>query len=89
MKLYNISYQNRANFIQKINDMKKLRTIVIILFLSLIFIGMTSCEISRHVENGSHRGWFFNHNNHRQHKGAVLIITPENRNNRDRHSDHD
>ena len=74
---------------QKINDMKKLRTVVTILFLSLILVGMTSCEISRHTENGRHRGWFYSHNDHRQRKGAVIIITPENRSNRDRHYDPD
>ena len=68
--------------------MKKLRTIVTILFLSLILVGMTSCEISRHADNGRHRGWFYKHNDHHRHKGAIIIITPENRNNRERKNDH-
>jgi len=36
--------------------MKKLRTIVTILFLSLILCGMTSCEAGRHTDNGRHKG---------------------------------
>jgi hypothetical protein len=67
--------------------MKKLRTVVTILFLSLILVGMTSCEISRHADNGRHRGWFHRHDDHRE--GPVLIITPDNQNNRDRHYDPD
>jgi hypothetical protein len=69
--------------------MKKLRTVLTILLLSLILGGMTSCEISRHSENGNHRGWFHRHDNRRQNGGAVLILTPENRNDRDRHDHHD
>jgi hypothetical protein len=70
--------------------MKKLRYLVTILFLSLILGAMTSCEVSRHAENGRHRGWFYRHDDHRrQHKGAILIITPENRNNRERNYDPD
>ena len=68
--------------------MKKIRMIVPILFLSVILVGMTSCEISRHTDNGRHRGWFYRHNNHHRNNGAVLIITPENRNNRERENDH-
>lgn len=70
--------------------MKKLRIIVTILFLSLVLVVMTSCEVSRHAENGRHRGWFHRHDNHRrQHKGAVLIIIPDTKSNRERYNDPD
>ncbi len=73
--------------------MKKLRTIIPILFLSFILSGMTSCLVTRHAENEEHRGWFHRHNDHREKRGAVLIITPENRHDRDRnrnrHDDRD
>jgi hypothetical protein len=68
--------------------MKKARNLVTILFLSLIVGGMTSCEISRHTDNGRHRGWFHKHEYPKRNKGAVLIINPDNQNNRDRHEEH-
>jgi len=68
--------------------MKKLRMIVTILFLSLILVGMTSCEISRRANNERHSGWFYRHNDHHRNKGAVIIITPENRNDRELKNDH-
>lgn len=67
--------------------MKKIRTIVAIMFLSLVLCGMTSCEVSRHAENGRHRGWFHRHDDHREKSGAVLIIGQDNRNNWDHHND--
>jgi len=70
--------------------MKRLRYLLTIIFLSLILGGMTSCEVSRHAENGRHRGWFHRSDDHRrQHKGAVLIITPDTRSNRERYNDPD
>lgn len=63
--------------------MKKLRTVVTILFLSFILNGMTSCLVTRDSDNGRHSGWFHRHNYHRHNRGAVLIITPDNRDNRD------
>ena len=69
--------------------MKKIKTVVTILFLCFILSGMTSCEVTRHTENGEHRGWFHRQNDHRHNRGAVLIITPDNRNNGDRHEQHD
>jgi len=62
--------------------MKKLRTIVTILFLSLILCGMTSCEVGRHTDNGRHRGWFNKHENNHQKRGNVLIIDHNNREHR-------
>ena len=63
----------------KINDMKKLRTFITILFLSLILVGMTSCEVSRHAENGRHRGWFHKHDDQRDRKDPVIIIDSDHR----------
>jgi hypothetical protein len=81
---------NCVTFIPKTYNMKKIRTIVTILFLSLILTGITSCLVSRHVDNGRHTGWFHRHNvERRHHKGAVLIITPEHRHNRERNYDPD
>jgi len=60
--------------------MKKLRTIVTILFLSLILAGMTSCEVSRHTENGrEHRGWFHQRERHEDHPKAVIVIDNDHR----------
>jgi len=64
--------------------MKKLRNVLTILFLSLILGGMTSCEVSRHTEDGNRRGWFHRHNEHRD-KGTVLIIGGGNEHHDDDH----
>jgi DNA-binding MarR family transcriptional regulator len=69
---------------------KKIRTIVTILFLSLMLGGMTSCMVTRHADNGEHRGWFHKPNNQHDKRGAVLIITPNHRNDdKHRHNDKD
>jgi len=62
--------------------MKKLRSILTILFLSLILCGMTSCEVGRHTDNGRHRGSFNKHENNHQKRGNVLIIDHNNREHR-------
>ncbi len=60
--------------------MKKLRTIVSILFLSIILGGMTSCEVGLRTDNGRHRGEYHrnrdNHHDRDNHhkKGTVIII---------------
>ncbi len=68
--------------------MKKLRTLLTILFLSLVLIGMTSCEMSRRSESGRHRDRFERHDNdnqrHDDHDNgqrpkAVIIIDKDNR----------
>jgi hypothetical protein len=59
--------------------MKKLRSIAMILFLSLILGGMTSCEVSRHTENGRHRGWFHHRERHDDHPKGVIIIDNDHR----------
>ena len=66
-------------------QLKKLSTIVTILFLSLILGSMTSCRVTRHIDNGEHRGWFHKHNNKPDRRGAVLIITPDHRNDNDKY----
>lgn len=66
-----------------------LRTAVTIIFLSLILGGMTSCEITRHTEEGRHRSWFHRHDDHRENRGTVLIIRSNNNNNRDQHNEDD
>jgi len=68
--------------------MKKLRTIVTILFISLMLGGMTSCEISRHSENGHRRGMYQRHDNDRR-GGAVIVIDKDKRDHRsDDHDNH-
>lgn len=69
--------------------MKKVRNLVTILFITLILGGMTSCEISRHTDNGNRRGWFHRHDYPRHNRGAVLIINRDNQNDRDRHEEHE
>jgi hypothetical protein len=67
--------------------MKKLRTIVSISFLSMILLGMTSCEIERHVDNDRNRRQKME-NDHRR-SGAVLIIQDNNRERRSDNDNHD
>jgi len=61
--------------------MKKLRSITTILFLSLILGGMTSCEVSRHAEDGNNhrRGLFHRHERHEDHPKAVIVIDDDHR----------
>ena len=67
--------------------MKKLRTIVTILFLSLILCGMTSCEVSRHSEDGHRRGWFHRHDDDDHRKSAVIVIDKDRDHRSDEHHD--
>lgn len=53
--------------------MKKLRTIVSIFFISMMLIGMTSCEVGLRTDNRRHRGWFHKHENHEE-RGRVIVI---------------
>jgi len=62
--------------------MKKLRDISTILLLSLMLGGLTSCEVSRHSEEGRHRGWFQRHDRDEHRGGAVIVIKKDNRDNR-------
>jgi len=71
----------------KINDMKKLRTILTIFFIALMLGGMTSCEVSRHTDNGRHRGYNQRHDRHNHRGGAVIVIDKNHRGDRD--DDHD
>lgn len=68
--------------------MKKLRTIVTILFLSMILGGMTSCEVGRRTDNGRHRGWGQKHDNDEHRRGAVIVIEKDKRDHRS-DDDHD
>ena len=67
--------------------MKKLRTIVTILFLSLILGGTTSCLVRSHTDNGRHRGLFQKHDNNRHRKGSVIIFNDNDRGHRQNHND--
>ena len=61
--------------------MKKLRSMLTILFLALLLGGMTSCEVTAHTDNGRHRGWFHKHDNHR-HRTNVIVVGGEDRGHR-------
>ncbi len=62
--------------------MKKLRSIVTIIFVLLILTSTTSCAVRMHEDNGRHRGWF-HRNDHRHHeKRTVLIVKNNDRNHR-------
>jgi hypothetical protein len=70
--------------------MKKIRTIVAILFISLMAVGMTSCEVGRHTDDGRHRGLKHDeeHRDGDHHdRGGVIIVDPVRRDND--HHDHD
>jgi hypothetical protein len=58
--------------------MKKLRTILTILFLSLILGGMISCEVGRHSGEGRHR---------RHHGDAVIVIDQDHHSDDHHHND--
>jgi hypothetical protein len=57
--------------------MKTLKTILTILFLSVILFGMTSCEVGRHTDEGRHR---------RHNRDAVIVIDKDHHSD-DHHSD--
>jgi LDH2 family malate/lactate/ureidoglycolate dehydrogenase len=57
--------------------MKKLRTILTILFLSVILCGLTSCEVGRHTGEGRHR----------RHNGDAVIVIDKDHQNGDHHND--
>ena len=60
--------------------MKKLRTILTVLFLSLILCGMVSCEVGRHTGRGrEHR----DEDNH--HRGGAVIIMDQDHHSDDHH----
>ncbi|MDD4968546.1 MAG: hypothetical protein PHT07_03860 [Paludibacter sp.] len=63
--------------------MKKLRTILTILFISLMLGGMTSCEISRHADNGRHRGWHQRHDRDDHRRNTTIVIEKKHRGDRD------
>jgi len=63
--------------------MKKLRTILTILFISLMLGGMTSCEVSRHADNGRHRGWNQRHDRDDHNGNATIVIEKKHRGDRD------
>ena len=58
--------------------MKKLRSIVTILFFALLLGGMTSCMVRAHTDNGRHRGWFQKHENNRHRTKAVIVVGSDN-----------
>jgi len=58
--------------------MKKLRTILAILFLSLVVCGVVSCELGRHTGRG-HR----DEDNH--HRGGAVIIMDQDHHSDDHH----
>ena len=71
--------------------MKKLRSIITILFFALLMGAMTSCEVTAHTNNGRHRGWFQKHENNRHRTKAVIIVGSGDRGHRsdDRGNDRD
>jgi len=70
--------------------MKKARTIITVLALSLFLSGMQSCYVEH--ETGRHRWWYHRHNRDMDHhghdRGGVIIIDP-GRHDRDHDRDHD
>ena len=64
--------------------MKKLKQSATILFLGMILVGMTSCEIGLRTDNGRHRGWFHNH-----HRDAVIIIDKDDHRRHSNDNDND
>ena len=66
--------------------MKKLRTIVKILFLSLFLSSMTSCVEYRFTEHHRHHGWFWHHDHHPN--VAVIIIEKDNHHHADEYGGH-
>jgi len=65
--------------------MKKLRTIVTIFFLSLILVGMTSCEVGLRTEGRRHR--VSQRHERNENRGKVIIIEKDNHRSDDHRSD--
>lgn len=54
--------------------MKKLKFIVLTLFLSSILLSFSSCLVSRRHDNGKHYGKFQKHDNHRYHSDRTVFV---------------
>ena len=65
--------------------MKKLRTIVTIFFLTLIFVGMTSCEVGLRTEGRRHR--VSQRHERNENRGKVIVIEKDNHRSDDHRSD--
>lgn len=63
--------------------MKELKNIFGVLILILIMLGMSSCAVRMHENQGRHRGWS-KHHNHREYyehdRRDVLIINSDHNN---------
>jgi hypothetical protein len=66
--------------------MKKLKTLVPLIFLALMVFGMTSCVVLANDNNGRHRGWFHQNDNHRSDRKFYLF---KQNNHRQPSSNHD
>ncbi|MDD4968547.1 MAG: hypothetical protein PHT07_03865 [Paludibacter sp.] len=66
--------------------MKKLSSILTILFLALMLGGMTSCEVNRYAEYREHRGW--HHRHHYYHHRGVEVVIIDRHHRGDRDDDH-
>jgi hypothetical protein len=54
--------------------MKKLKIIVLMMFLSGILLSFTSCLVTRRHDNGKHYGWFKKHDNHHYDRGRTVRV---------------
>lgn len=54
--------------------MKKLRSLLIILFISVILVGMSSCVVRQYGDNGRHRGWYHRHEVRPHNRGRVVVF---------------
>jgi hypothetical protein len=71
--------------------MKKIRTIITVLAVSLFLSGIQSCYVEQ--DTGRHRWWYHRHdrererNHHDRDRGGVIILSPDH--DRVDHDNHD
>lgn len=73
------SFVSFINFVKNKNNMKKLKYIVLMMFLTGIMLSFSSCLVTRRHDNGRHDngrhlGWFKKNNNHHHDKGRTIRV---------------
>lgn len=59
--------------------MRKLKFIVLMMFLTGIMVSFSSCLVTRRHDNGLHRGWFHKQDKHHYDSGRTVRLY-ENKN---------
>jgi len=54
--------------------MRKIKFIVLMVFLAGIMLSFSSCLVTRRHDNGRHSGWFKKHDNHHHNQGRTVRV---------------